>query len=173
MSVIAAKVYDKEIVLAADSILVKGSSKRNSNFSKIIEVNDMIVGGTGSAEEISMMWHYMQTHKPAGPTEKDVLTFVIEFSQWKDNMGGGGGLYNSYLLAYKGHLFEIEHMFVHEIIDYIATGAGENFATAALYLGHSPKEAVKVACDLSCFVCEPIIEYKMPKDGRGYSQQVE
>lgn len=164
MSVVAAKVYDKEIIMAADSILVKGWSKRNSNFAKIAEINDMIVGGTGSAQEISMMWHYMQTHKPASPTEKDVLTFIIEFSKWKSDMGGGSNLENAYLLAYKGHLFEIEDMFVHEIFDYIAIGAGEDFSTAALYLGHSPQEAVKVACDLSCYVCEPIIEYKMTKE---------
>lgn len=164
MSVVAAKVYEKEIIMAADSILVKGWSKRNSNFAKIAEINDMIVGGTGSAQEMSMMWHYMQTHKPALATEKDVLTFIIEFSQWKNNMGGGSNLENAYLLAYKGHLFEIEYMFVHEIFDYIAVGAGEDFATAALYLGHHPQEAVKVACDLSCYVCEPIIEYKMAKE---------
>ena len=55
-------------------------------------------------------------------------------------------------------------MFVHEISDYIAIGAGEQFANAALYLGHTPKEAVKVACDLSCYVSEPIIEYSMRKE---------
>lgn len=164
MSVVAAKVYEKEIIMAADSILVKGWSKRNSNFAKIAEINDMIVGGTGSAQEMSMMWHYMQTHKPASATEKDVLTFIIEFSKWKGDMGGGSNLENAYLLAYKEHLFEIEYMFVHEILDYVAIGAGEDFASAALYLGHSPQEAVKVACDLSCYVCEPIIEYKMNKE---------
>lgn len=164
MSVVAAKVYNKEIVIAADSILIKGGSKRNANFSKIAEINDMIVGGTGTAQEISMMWHYMQTHKPASATEKDVLTFIIEFSQWKSSMAAGSNIENTYLLIYNGHLFEIECMFVHEITDYIAVGAGADFATAALYLGHSPKEAVEVACNLSCYVCEPIIEYKMLKE---------
>ncbi len=164
MSVVAAKVYEDKVVMAADSILVKGWSKRNSNFAKIAEINGMIIGGCGSAEEISLMWHYMQTHKPASPTEKDVLTFIIEFAQWKNNMGAGSQLENSYLLIYQGHLFEIEYMFVHEVFDYLAIGAGEDFANAALYLGHTPKEAVKVACELSCYVCEPILEYKMIKE---------
>ena len=164
MSVVAAKVYEKEIIIAADSILVKGWSKRNSNFAKIAEINNMILGGCGSAQEISFMWHYMQTHKPASPTNKDILTFIIEFAQWKNDMGGGNRIDNEYLLAYQGHLFEIQNMLVHEITDYSAIGAGEDFATAALYLNHSPAEAVKVACDLSCYVCEPIIEYKMLKN---------
>lgn len=163
MSVIAAKVYDKEVIMAADSILIKGSSKRNSNFTKILKINDMIMGSTGLAEEISFMWHYMETHKPASATEKDILDFFAEFSQWKANKGGRNGIENTYLMIFDGHLFEIEYMLVYEIKDYSAVGAGEDFANAALYLGHSPREAVKVACDLSCYVCEPIIEYSMKR----------
>jgi hypothetical protein len=79
-------------------------------------------------------------------------------------MGSGSNIENVYLLIYDGHLFEIDRMFVHEVSDYIAIGAGEDFANAALYLGHTPQEAVKVACDLSCYVCEPIVEYKMTKE---------
>lgn len=164
MSVVAAKVYKDKIVMAADSILVKGWSKRNSNFAKIAEINDMILGGCGTAQETSLMWHYMQTHKPASATEKDVLTFIVEFAQWKSGIVGNSNVENVYLLAFQGHLFEIEYMFVHEIFDYVAIGAGDDFANAALYLGHAPSEAVNVACELSCYVCEPIIEYSMPKE---------
>lgn len=57
----------------------------------------------------------------------------------------------------------IANMFVREIKDYYAIGAGEDFATAALYLGHTPKEAVKTACDISCFVAEPIVVKEMVK----------
>lgn len=164
MSVVAAKVYKDKIAIAADSILVKGWSKRNANFSKIAEINDMILGGCGTAQETSLMWHYMQTHKPASATEKDVLTFVVEFAQWKSGIVGNSNVENVYLLAFQGHLFEIEYMFVHEVFDYVAVGAGEDFANAALYLHHTPSEAVKVACELSCYVCEPIVEYFMLKD---------
>lgn len=158
MSVVAAKVYEDKITVAADSILTNGWLKRNKNFSKIANINGMIVGSTGTAQEGSLMWHYMETHRPASATEKDVLKFIVEFSNWKNGMGAGSCVENTYIMEFNGHLFEIEQMFVHEIFDYIAVGAGQDFATAALYLGRSPKEAVKVACDLSCFVCEPIIE---------------
>lgn len=164
MSAVAAKVYPNSIVMAADSILVKGYSKRNKNFSKIAKINDMIIGGCGSAQEISLMWHYMQTHKPAASTDKDILNFIIEFSQWKSNMGAGSSIDNEYLLIFKGHLFEIQNMLVHKIKDFSAIGAGEDFAAAALYLGHSPEEAVKVACELSCYVCEPVISYMERKE---------
>lgn len=162
MSVVAAKVYDNRIVMAADSILVKGWSKStNGNFTKINQINGMIVGGTGNAKELSLLWHFMRTHRPDGNTEKEILGYIVEFSKWKQDLIGEGGISNTYLLAYDGHLFEIEDMFVYEIKDYDAVGAGEDFANAALYLGHSPREAVKVACELSCYVAEPIITYEM------------
>ena len=164
MSVIAAKVYNDKVVMAADSIIVTGWSKRNNNFSKIVEINNMIMGSTGYCQECSIMWHYMQTHKPASSLEKDILAFMVEFAKWKNNITNNNNVENSYLMIYQGHLFEINGLFVHEISDYVAVGAGEDFATAALHLGHTPREAVKVACDLSCLVSEPIIEYSMLKD---------
>lgn len=162
MSVVAAKIYNNRIVMAADSILVKGWSKStNGNFVKINQINGMIVGGTGQAKELSLLWHFMRTHKPDGNTDKDIIEYIVEFSKWKNDLIGESGIVNNYLLAYDGHLFEIENMFVYEIKDYTAVGAGQDFANAALYLGHSPREAVKVACELSCYVAEPIIEYEM------------
>jgi len=165
MSVIAGKVYNDKIVIAADSIIVKGWSKRNSGFAKLMNINDMIIGGTGTAEEISLFFRFAQTHKPESGTEKDILTFITEFTSWKhDNYNDNSFLKNTYLIAYEGHLFEIENMFINEVQDFVAVGAGEDFANAALYLGHSPEEAVKVACELCCFVSEPIIKFKMKRN---------
>lgn len=164
MSVVAAKVYKDKIVMAADSIVVRGWSKRTDHdIVKINKINDMIIGSTGYAQELSLMWQYMTTHKPAAATEKDVLAFVVEFSRWKRELIGSGSVDNTYLMAYDGHLFQIEDMLVYEVSEWSAVGAGEGFANAALYLGNSPRDAVKVACELSCFVAEPIIEYTMQK----------
>lgn len=164
MGVVAAKVYKDKIVMAADSIVVRGRSKRIDNgIVKINKINDMIVGSTGYAQELSLMWQYMTTHKPATATEKDVLDFVIEFSRWKRELIGSYSVDNTYLMAYDGHLFQIENMLVCEVSEWIAIGTGEEFANAALYLGNNPRDAVKVACELSCFVAEPIIEYTMQK----------
>lgn len=164
MSVVAARVYKDKIIMAADSIIVRGWSKRTDHdIVKINEINGMIVGGTGYAQELSLMWQYMATHKPASATEKDVLSFIVEFSQWKRNLIGNGNVDNTYLMAYDGHLFQIEEMLVYEVSEHSAVGAGQDFANAVLYLGNSPRDAVKVACELSCFVAEPIIEYAMQR----------
>lgn len=168
MSVIAGKVYNDKIVIAADSIIIKGWSKRTNIFGKLANINDMIIGGTGTAEEISLFFRFAQTHKPENATEKDMLTFITEFVSWKKtNYNDSDFLHNMYLIAYKNHLFVIENMFINEVKDFMAIGAGEDFANAALYLGHSPEEAVKVACELSCLVSEPIIKYEMEKNTNG------
>lgn len=164
MSVVAARVYKDKIVMAADSIVVRGWSKRTDHdVVKINEINSMIVGSTGYAQELSLMWQYMTTHKPATAIEKDVLAFIVEFSKWKRDLIGNGSVDNTYLMAYDGHLFQIEDMLVYEVSEYSAIGAGEDFANAVLYMGNNPRDAVKVACELSCFVAEPIIEYSMQK----------
>lgn len=165
MSVITAKVYEDKIVMAADSIIVRGWSKKtNGNFAKIASINGMLAGGTGTAEENSLLWHFMRTHKPLSGSDKDVLEFFVEFSKWKGTMNRPTTIDNVYLFAYDGHLFEVDRMFVYEIHDYDAVGAGDDYANAALYLGHSPEEAVKVACELCCYVSEPILTYEMPRN---------
>lgn len=162
MSVVAAKVYaDGTIRIAADSIIVSGWSKRTNNFGKLEQINGMIVGSVGTAYETSLMWQYMRTHKPDGSEEKDVLSFIVEFIRWKRDLTGDATIQNNYLLAYKRKLFEISGLFVHEIRDYVAIGAGCDFATAALFLGHSTEESVEAACALSCVVAEPIVQCEM------------
>lgn len=164
MSVVAAKVYDNNIEISADSIAVRGYLKCTTNINKIAPINGMIIGGVGTAEEISLMFRYASTHKPEQATESGVLAFITEFSKWKGDYGDHC-VNNHYLLVYGCKLFYIESMLVTEINDYWAIGAGEDFATAALYLGHSAKEAVKVSCELCCYVAEPIKTFEMDRDG--------
>lgn len=164
MSVVAARVYRDKIIMAADSIVVRGWAKNtNNDVVKINRINGMIVGGVGYTQEIGLMWQYMKTHKPAAASEEDVITFMIEFSRWKRDLVGDGSINNTYLIAYDGSLFRTENMFAFKVNEYCAIGAGEDFSNAALYLGHGPTEAVKVACDLCCMVSEPIIKYVMSR----------
>ena len=163
MSVVAGKIYEDKLVVAADSIVVRGWSKRTDNFSKLVSINDMIIGGTGSAEEISLLVHFAKTHRPETASERDVLEFIVEFSKWKKDYGDAA-INNEYMIACGGHLFRVSNMFVVEVHNYDAIGAGEDFANAALYLGHDAVDAVKVACNLCCFVAEPVISFEMKRE---------
>lgn len=161
MSVVAVKIYDDKVVIASDSILAHGSTDVQStvkNFTKMKSINNMIIAGCGYAQELGMMWHFAENHILTNASEKDVLNFMVEFSEFKGKFGGGYNIQNSYIIVFDAHAYLVEGTFAYEIKEYCAIGAGEKYAIAALHLGHSPQEAVKVACDLSCYVAEPIID---------------
>lgn len=166
MSVVVVKVYKDKIEMASDSIIVQGWTKLNNAQNKIVKMmkyNDMIIGGCGNVDEMSLFFHYMKTHIIENMDEKSVLDFAIEFRRWKNDLTGDNGLVNPYIIAYKGKAFAIEGMLVFPIDDYYAIGAGEDYALGALYMGAAPREAVKVACELCAFVAEPIVVESIPR----------
>jgi len=166
MSVVVCKIYKDKIEMASDSIVVKGWTKVNNAQNKIVKMmkyNDMIIGGCGNADEISLFFHYMKTHTIENMDEKSVLDFVIEFKRWKSDLTGDNSFVNPYIIAYKGKVFGIEGMLVFPIDDYYTIGAGQDYASGALYMGATPKEAVKAACELCAMVCEPIICESIPR----------
>lgn len=166
MSVVVCKVYKDRIEMAADSIIVKGWTKINNaenKLTKLMKHNDMIIGGCGSAEELSLFFHYMKTHTIETVDEKHILDFVIEFKRWKGDLTGNNSFENPYIIAYKGKAFSVHNMLVFPIDDFYAIGAGEDFASGALFMGASPKEAVKAACELCAMVCKPIVVESISK----------
>lgn len=166
MSVVAVKKTDKKIKIAADSISVCGWTRMEKTIkkAKLFKVNGIIAGGVGLASENLLLENFCLTHQPHEATEREVLNFFIEFNNYLKDLGLSKYT-NAFILCFKGKAFLIyEDMYVNEINEYAAIGAGEDFALAALYLGHSAKEAVKAACELSAFVAEPIIEFEMEKE---------
>ena len=166
MSVVAVKVYDKEIIMSADSIIVHGHSndKTPVGRGKIFEVNGMLIGASGTASEGIHMALFAENHTPLAMNDREMTKWMNEFALWRarefcveDKIG------NQFLIAYKGKVFYCYGDYIGEVTDFFAIGAGESYARAALYLGHSPAESVKVACALSCYVDEPIITKSIPR----------
>lgn len=160
MSVVCVKVSKGYIHFAADSIVVRGYTKQK-DFTKLEKINGMIIGGVGYAEETNLLFMFARTHKPIEPTEKGLSDFIFEFYKWKNDLQKNFDSNNNYLIGVGGHCFYIENMFVKEVLTYQAIGAGMDYSLAALYLGKTAKDAVKVACELCCYVAEPIICEKM------------
>lgn len=160
MSVVCAKIYENKIEIAADSIRISGSTAVGMRGdSKLFQENGITIGGCGATAETALMRSYIKSHKPESSSEMDILRFVVEFAKWKGDYCNNKEVENHYLMLYDGKLFFLEGLSVREISDFYAIGAGRDFAFAALHLGHTPREAVKVACDLSCLVSEPVVEY--------------
>lgn len=164
MSVIAVKITKDKISIAADSITVWGSTQYKgdtSKFTKLCKINDMIIGATGTCEEISLLHLFAQTTKPARADELAILNFLSQFVDWKNKKIAKVDLNSQYIIVYDKKVFAAVGWDVDIVTKYYALGAGMDFALAAMYLGHSPKKAVKVATELSIYCEAPIIEYEV------------
>ena len=160
MSVIAVKVDSDRIRIAADSILIKDDLKR-TNFKKLFKFKDIIVAGCGSAEELSLFFKFAEEFTPDSCNIDGIRHYMQTFSDILEDYYNDRKINNDYIIIYKGHVYEVEGMFVQEITEYTAIGEGEAYALAALYLGHDVVEAVQAACKFSCFVGEPIVSFEV------------
>lgn len=159
MSVVVCRILESGYELASDSILVRGwtqSKGRDRKFSKLFEVNGLVIGSVGLAEEAELFRIFATTRKPSSPTEAAFVEFISEFSEWKNKRTDERKIANSYLVGFEGKVFIIEEWFVEEAVRFEAIGAGMDFALAALHLGHSAKESVEVAIELSIYCEGPI-----------------
>lgn len=158
MSVVAARVQEGIITMAADSIVVRSWGTQEKKPVKIFQTNNVLVGACGYAREIVFFKMYCEITNPRSTRIDDVLGFFIEYQEWAKNKIDDSSFKfeNSYLIGFQGKLFSFNNYHVEEIEAFDAIGAGEDYALAALYLGHDPETAVRVACEL-CIYCEPPI----------------
>lgn len=168
MSIVACRVLEDGYEIAADSISVRGSTqtKNNINRSKLIEVNNMVIGAVGLAEESGLLQIFAKTHQPSAPTEESFLEFWNEFSEWKKKRTERSTIENAYFIGFEGVVFYINHWLIASVSSYEAIGAGMDFALAALHLGHSAEEAVATSIELSIYCEAPIqvIKKKFEKE---------
>ena len=160
MSVVAVKVESDKITIAADSIIIKEDLKK-TNFKKLYRFKDIIVAGCGSAEELSLFFKFAKNFSPPSCDIDGISDYMQTFANVLEDCYNDRKINNDYIIIYKGHVYEVEGMFVQEITDYTAIGEGEPYALAALYLGHDVVDAVKAACKFSCFVSEPIVSFEV------------
>jgi ATP-dependent protease HslVU (ClpYQ) peptidase subunit len=159
MSVVACRVFTDGYEIAADSILVRGYTQDKGGtrtFSKLFEVNNIVVGGVGAAEELALLNLFCHTHWPNSGTERGMLEFFNEFASWKKKHIDKGNIENTYLIGYDGKVFHVAGWFISEVTTFEAIGAGMDYALAALYLGCTTHRAVETAIELSVYCEGPI-----------------
>lgn len=166
MSVVACRVLNDRIEIAADSITVRGwSQTRNENYkyAKLTQINGITLGGVGKSEESALMQIFLETHTPKSATRDDLITLLSEFANWKRVRINNGALDNDFIFVVDGRAFVTINYLVQEVSTYAAVGAGADYALAALYLGHSPEKAVETACELSIYCEKPIVKFVVKK----------
>lgn len=163
MSIVAIKRIGKgQFEIAADSIWIRGwGTQAKEPDCKIWKIGDMIAGTAGKASLGGLFREYIENHKPKTSNEWGWLNFMSEFMKYVTTIDSKYTFDdNSFIVVWRKKAFTISGLTVREIKKFDAIGAGMDFALASLYLGHSAKEAVEVACELSAFCEKPIKVYK-------------
>jgi ATP-dependent protease HslVU (ClpYQ) peptidase subunit len=161
MSVIACRISENGYEIASDSITVRRYTQtkgQTSDFSKLFEVNNMVIGGVGRSEEISLFRLFLLTHNSFNSTEQSLLELLSEFSDWKNKKIDNPELENHYLIGVYNNVFCVEGWHIEKITSYMAIGAGQEYALSALYLGHSAEKAIETAIELSMYCEYPVIK---------------
>ena len=156
MSVVAVRIEKNKIIIGADSILVNGYTQEKDKLAKLFQNDFMVVGDVGQAQEGALFQIYTKTRKPREASIEGITEFLFEFYQWKKEKTESTELTNDYIIVFEGKAFLVEGFYVKEIKEYMAIGAGMDFALAALYLGSSVHDAIKTACHLSILCEEPV-----------------
>ena len=163
MSVVAVKVTDKEIIVGADSIIAYGWTQEKDKLAKLEEVNGMIIGSVGLAQEGALFRVFCRTRKPRSCDDEAMIDFMSDFQDWMRNKIDATELENDYIFVFEKKAFLINGFYIKEITDYTAIGAGMDFALSALYLNNTVEESVKASCHLSVYCEEPINILKVSK----------
>lgn len=166
MSVIAAKVYKDKIEIAADCQVTTGGTKDITNsgdISKLVKINNLIIGSVGLAQDGSLLQLFCRTHEPERADQPAILNFLSEFLDWKVKKTNTYGIEGHNFIIFKDKLFKISGWLVSDITEFDAIGSGADFALAALHLKHNAKDAVKVACQLDLYCHEPVTVFSVKR----------
>ncbi len=161
MSVVACKIFKDGFEIAADSIRVTKFVQMKdfdafSNFGKLFEINNIVIGSVGSAEERALLRIFCKTHQPEYSDEFRITDFFYEFYEWKKIKTEEFKSNNSYLIGYNNKVFYVSGLFVTEVKKYMAIGGGKEFALAVLSLDLSVDDAIKAAIEHSIYCEAPI-----------------
>jgi len=162
MTVLAVKNYNDRIEIATDSGAFN-NYRKEENQQKLYEVNNIVIAACGSRAISNLFYLFCSFNSPEGNEQLDILRFYNRFlKDLKDNYNNNiTNIENNYFIYYDKKLYELWYNFdIKEIKvdEFSALGAGMQEAKTALYLGHSPKEAISITTKLNVLTAGEIQE---------------
>jgi len=169
MTVIIAQNNKDNIIIASDSGLYRGYSKihggeNHQKLSKNKQVNGITIASTGYKADSLNFDVFVETRKPESNSLLSMQRYFVDFRKWlSDQSLEFKG--TNFFLCYKNKLYHYMEEAVYEILEneYQCDGAGSVEAYTAMYLGKTPKQAVKIASELNIYVSGEVIEFKIDK----------
>lgn len=166
MTVIACKVLDDMIMMAADTQVTKGDCVvPGLVYSKIKHVGEITFAGSGRCDEFNLLQKYMESNSV--PIDANCIpVYMSGFYKWRDSLSewikpapeDRSESNNHYVIIVRGRVFVIGGLVCFELAPgaLYATGSGEEYAMGAMGAGATPEEAVRISCKYDTGCSEPI-----------------
>jgi len=178
MSVIACKVTNDKILIAADTQVTKGDCKMfGLNYHKLLKVGEIVIGMSGNCDEANLLCGFIKNNSIPCDNANDIAMFMSEFYKWRDNINDTLKPTTedkctsncSYIIIIRGRAFIIGGLVVFELSDgaIFATGSGESYAIGAMEFGATVQEAVAIACKRDVTCSEPIDYFEIDRIKEG------
>jgi len=158
MTTIVCKVEKNNVILLADSLITESERfnkmKSSLKINKIYKLDEFRIAFAGDMMYTHIIKEFLSQHIQELITGNDFeLKVVAEIKKTIQNyIGSSLPSYTelSGIFTYQNRAFEfdIESGALFEINDFQALGTGAIYALTALHLGHSPQEALEIACKL-------------------------
>ena len=142
-------------IMASDGQITIGNHIILSEFKKVFNINKLLLGFTGSTDNIAPIKHYIENCKAK---EIDTHTFYMEISKLLAEQ--------SEVLVFKNNLVSVTSEGYCTLGDkdtIYSTGSGAVFARTALELGYNAIKAVEVASNFDIYTNHNI--YAVSLDG--------
>jgi ATP-dependent protease HslVU (ClpYQ) peptidase subunit len=169
MSVIAVKVYDNKIEIAADSRTTYGkfaNTPQQQLDNKLFKIKDIVIGMAGYSKTQTLFQTFLESYEPIIGSIAEIYTALKEFRKWREEICGDEkddekAMYA--ILISEGKAYIIEDYAISEVVGFAAVGSGMTEALVAFDFGATPKEAVVAAVNHNIYCSEPIIEFIVKK----------
>ena len=163
MTVIATRKYKDKIVIAADSQTTWGDSGKTLSRSKIIKLDNLIIGCAGSGEDSALFRIFLLTHKLKDATEDDIVTLLGDFMEWKKKKTGDSKFLLHFLFISNNKIFESYCYGVRTVKgEFAAVGYGMFLALGAMELKADPIKAVEIAIKHDVYCGGEVISMEIP-----------
>lgn len=179
MTAIAVRIYEEKIEISADSMISfswwdkveKSGWASIKDFSKLYQVNDMVVWFSWSVEDALVISEWMKTNLPKGSTIDYIESYILSVYAHLKSRNTARVPKLQLILIYNDKVFYAWDYLIYEVWEYEAIGSWMHYCRTAMYLWCDTKKAVSVACefawgvggDIKRIVIDKVTSYKCKK----------
>lgn len=165
MSVVAVKRYDDKIVIASDSICMRGTQKiQMCKLVKSDKHKHLVAGFVGEGRFVEFGKDYVKNVVPKGNEFKDITAYIdglIDMIQEFFGLENAVEIYEGFsiILVFNDRIWSADMGCIAEVPEgHYSIGAAMIETDTLMHIGKSPKEAIEIATEINTAIALPVHE---------------